>query len=220
MEDSMKNIVEILKELGIEIPDGKESDLTKEVAENYKTVAEFDKKVAKLQKDVDDITARAETAEETLKGFDGKDFDAIENSRKEWETKYNELVQAQADAEDKAAYDSAVEAAIKAAKGRDAVSIKAHLDENTLRASKNRDTDIAAAVKAISEAEATKFLFETDPETKRARFTSPQGRTNGASGKAWTKADIMAIKDRTERWRVMEENMDLFTGGNTAAEAE
>ena len=41
----MKNIIDILKGLGIEVPEDKASDLNKEVAENYKTVAEFDKKV-------------------------------------------------------------------------------------------------------------------------------------------------------------------------------
>ncbi len=39
----MKNIHEILKELGIEIPADKKADFDTAVNENYKTVAEVDK---------------------------------------------------------------------------------------------------------------------------------------------------------------------------------
>ena len=45
----MKNINEILKELGITVPEDKTAELQKLVAENYKTVAEFDKKVGRLE---------------------------------------------------------------------------------------------------------------------------------------------------------------------------
>ena len=44
----MKNIIDICKELGIEIPEGKDKELTKAVSENYKTIAEHDKVVSKL----------------------------------------------------------------------------------------------------------------------------------------------------------------------------
>ena len=37
----MKNILTILKELGIDVPKDKESDLDKAVQENYKTVADY-----------------------------------------------------------------------------------------------------------------------------------------------------------------------------------
>lgn len=45
----MKNINEILKDLGIEVPEDKTAELQKLVAENYKTVAEFDKKVGRVE---------------------------------------------------------------------------------------------------------------------------------------------------------------------------
>ena len=38
----MKNIYEILKSFGIEIPEEKKADFEKQVAENYKTVKEVD----------------------------------------------------------------------------------------------------------------------------------------------------------------------------------
>lgn len=41
----MKNIEKILADLGIEVPEDKVADLVKEVNANYKTIAEFDKRI-------------------------------------------------------------------------------------------------------------------------------------------------------------------------------
>ena len=58
-------------------------------------MSENGKDLKKLQKEVDNLTTerdnfkeRAETAEETLKGFDGKDFETITRERDEWKQKY------------------------------------------------------------------------------------------------------------------------------------
>ena len=54
---------------------------------------------------------------------------------------------------------------IAASKGRNAKAITALLDVETLKASKNQKEDIAAALKALTEAEDSKMLFgEADPK--------------------------------------------------------
>ena len=83
----MQNIIEICKEFGIEIPDDKQADFNKKVAENYKTVSEVEKKTTKLEAERDSWKERAETAEGTLEGFEGKDFDEITRERDEWKKK-------------------------------------------------------------------------------------------------------------------------------------
>ena len=83
----MQNIIEILKSNGIEVPEDKVATINKAVAENYKTVSEVEKKTSKLESERDSWKERAETAEETLKGFDGKDFDTITKERDEWKKK-------------------------------------------------------------------------------------------------------------------------------------
>ena len=83
----MQNIIEILKSNGIEVPEDKVSTINKAVAENYKTVSEVEKKTSKLESERDSWKERAETAEETLKGFEGKDFDTITKERDEWKKK-------------------------------------------------------------------------------------------------------------------------------------
>lgn len=212
----MKNIIEILKGLGIEVPEDKTADLNKEVAENYKTVAEFDKKVAKIEKERDDFKERAETAEGTLKDFEGKDFEQITKDRDSWQKKYEDKIREDAEAQEKAELDEAIDNAIKNAKGKNAKAIIAQLDMDSIKASKNRDKDIADAIKALSESEDTAFLFETDPENNRAQFTD---RMNGSGngGKRLTKAEIMAVSDRAERRKLIRENMDLFDGTSDAS---
>ena len=90
----MKNIHTILSDMGITIPDDKRADFDKAVAENYKTSAEFEKKVNKLTDDLSAEKKRADDAVETLKGFEGKDFDAITRDRDEWKKKHDEAVEA------------------------------------------------------------------------------------------------------------------------------
>lgn len=203
----MKNIIEILKGLGIEVPTEKETDLNKEVAENYKTVAEFDKKVFKMQGEIDKATERATSAEETLKGFEGKDFDSITQERDSWQKKYEDKIKADEEAKEKAELDEAIDSAIKNAKGKNAKAIIAQLDIDSIKASKNRDKDIAEAIKALSESEDTAFLFETDPENNRAQFTQPLQK---ATPETVTKESIMAIKDAVERVNMIAKHRDLF----------
>lgn len=56
-------------------------------AENGKDIATEKKRADKAEQDRDTWKKRAETAEETLQGFEGKDFEAIEKERNEWKEK-------------------------------------------------------------------------------------------------------------------------------------
>ena len=74
----MQNIIEILKDLGIEDPEDKTAELNKKVFENYKTAAEFTKKLQKVESERDTLQTRLDAAEETLKGFEGVDLPTIQ----------------------------------------------------------------------------------------------------------------------------------------------
>lgn len=67
---------------------------------------------------------------------------------------------------------------IAASKGRNARAITALLDVETLKASKNQKEDIAAALKALTEAEDSKMLFG-----KRTRNRLGLAGSSGKSGK-------------------------------------
>lgn len=60
------------------------------------------KKVGAAEKDRDDWKERAEVAEETLKGFEGKDFEEITKDRDAWKEKFEKLETEQKEASAKA----------------------------------------------------------------------------------------------------------------------
>lgn len=200
----MKNIIDICKEFGIEIPADKHAEFNKVVAENYKTVAEHEKKVNRLTDDLAAEKKRADDAVETLKGFEGKDFDAITKDRDEWQRKHKELVETHKRETEEREFNEGLSAAITEAKGKNAKAIMALLDLDKLRGSKNQDKDIKAALDSLRTESG--YLFEDnggDP-----KFTDPKG--NGGNGGTTTLKDIMKIKDPVERQRMIGQNLNLF----------
>lgn len=206
----MKNIIEILSELGITVPEDKHAALNKGVAENYKTIAEHEKKVNRLTDDLNAATKRAETAEETLKGFAGKDFDAITRDRDEWQRKHNELVETHKKETEEREFNDDLSAAITEAKGKNAKAIMALLDLDKLRGSKNRDKDIKTALDSLRTESG--YLFEDnggDP-----KFTDPKGNGGNGNPNALTVENIRAIKDPTERQAKIKQFMQMKKGSN------
>lgn len=173
----MKNIHTILSELGITIPEDKKTEFDKAVAENYKTSAEFEKKVNRLADDLAAEKKRADDAAETLKGFEGKDFDAITRERDEWKKKHDDAVAEHARQQEEREFNSALETAITEAKGKNPKAIMALLDLDKLRSSKNRDKDMKDALDTLRTDSG--YLF--DDNGGGAQFTDPKG-SGGVGG--------------------------------------
>ena len=204
----MKNMIDICKDFGIEIPADKLAEFNKAVAENYKTVAEHEKKVNRLTEDLNAATKRADTAEETLKGFEGKDFEAITKDRDEWQRKHNELVASHKKETEEREFNEGLSAAITEAKGKNAKAIMAQLDLYKLRDSKNQEKDIKAALDELRTTNG--YLF--DDNGGNPAFTGKKD-DGGNHGGTLTKKDIMAIKDPVERQAKIAANIHLFQKG-------
>lgn len=152
----MKNIHELLREAGLEVPADKKADFDRAVGENYKTIAEFDRTKEKL----DNVTTQLTEAKEALKGFDGVDVGALNgkiteltNSLAAKDAEYNQRI---ADME----FDAALEAAISASGAKNAKAVRALLDMDALKASKNRDGDMKAALDKAKEE--NDYMFKSD----------------------------------------------------------
>lgn len=206
----MKNMIEICKDFGIEIPAEKHAEFNKAVAENYKTTAEFEKKVNRLTDDLAAEKKRADEAVETLKGFEGKDFDAITRDRDEWKRKHDEAVANHQKEQEEREFNSTLETAISESKGKSVKAIMALLDMDKLRESKNQEKDIKAALDTLRTENG--YLFDDNGGTPR--FTDPNGG-GGAGGNtgAVTREEIMNIPDRSERRAMMAKNQHLFRKG-------
>ena len=191
----MKNILEICKDFGFEIPADKHADFLKAVNEEYKTVSDYNKVVAKR----DEFKAAKESAEETLKSFEGIDPTKVKDEIDKWKKTAEEAQQnAQKQLEerdfndvlktelDKIQFTSAaarrdVEAQIRAAglKQKDGVILGL--------------TDLLGQIRS---AEADAFVDEDQQrlENNKARFTKPNSG-NPDPGKKYSMSELMRMKN-------------------------
>lgn len=210
----MQNIIEILKSNGIEVPEDKVATINKAVAENYKTVSEVEKKTSKLESERDSWKERAENAEETLKGFEGKDFDTITKERDEWKKKAEdaekEYSAKEAEREKQELLKEAfadIEFTSESAKK----AIMAQISEN-VSVKNGKLIGFNGLLEDAKKNDASAFVDKEQQslEQNKARFTTSMNNQNGNNNGNLTKKDIMAIKDPVERQQKIAENMSLF----------
>lgn len=102
--------------------------------------------------------AQLADANKTIAGYKDMDIDAIRQSAADWQAKAE---QAQKDADARVAavqFDARLDGAIGKRRGRSPKAIKALLDMDALRGSKNQDQDIDAALDALQKDSG--YLFE------------------------------------------------------------
>lgn len=210
----MQNILDICKEFGLEIPADKQSDFNKKVAENYVTKAEHDKKLNRAESDRDTWKEKAETAEETLKGFEGKDFDTITKERDEWKKK---------------AEDAEKEYSAKEAEREKQELLKEAFAEIEFTSESAKKAIMAQIAESVSvkngkligfndlledakKNDASAFVNKEQQnlEQNKAKFTTQMNNQNGNNNGTLTKKDIMAIKDPAERQAKITQNIELF----------
>ena len=133
---------------------------------------------------------RADEAVETLKGFEGKDFDAITRERDEWKKKHDEAVASHQKEQEDREFNESLSAAISEAKGRNPKAIAALLDMDKLRGSRNQQSDIKAALDALRTENG--YLFEDNGGAPR--FTDPNS-SNPTPGKRYTMGEVMKMKN-------------------------
>lgn len=174
----MKNIYEILSGAGIEVPEDKKAELDKEIAVNYKTVAEVEKKNATITS----LQEQLKTATDGLKAFEGVDVNDLQGQiaklQRDLATKDTEHQTEIANME----FEGRLFGAIANAKGKSAKAISALLDLDALKASKNQETDIKDALDKLREDSG--YLFEEDnppPPYASGTGTDPVGGKNNTS---------------------------------------
>lgn len=123
------DIFEMLKNAGVEIPEDKKDAFNTEFRKTYKSEAEVAKKVNAAEKERDSWKERAETAEETLKGFEGKDFDSITKERDEWKKKFEKLEDEQSKAKQEAELEAAINDHVSSLNFKDEYRKRAYIDD-------------------------------------------------------------------------------------------
>lgn len=205
----MQNIEAILTELGIEVPADKKESLTKKVSENYITKAEHEKKLGKVETDRDTWKEKAETAETTLKGFEGVDLETMQKELSDWKQKAeNAEKDAQAKLYERDFADAlktefeGIKFSSEAAKR----AIMAEVKDAGLKLKDGKILGLNDLISQMKEKDASAFVDEA--QQNAARFTQPINKQN--QGGAMTKDQIMSIKDASERQTAIAANMSLF----------
>lgn len=177
----MKNIYEILKDYGLEIPEEKRADFDKSWKENYRTKNEYDKAVNQR----DEYKTSLDTVNGKLKEFEGVDVADLKGQI----TKLQDDLKTQKETYDakeaERLFTDSVRSAIKEAGGRNAKAVMALLDMDALRESKDQSADIKKALDAAKESDA--YLFGSDEP-----FKNPVGPSGGNGGTDSTLAAMMA----------------------------
>lgn len=210
----MADIFEMLKEAGVEIPADKKDAFNKEFRKTYKSEGEISKVTEKLEADMDNWKQRAETAEETLKKFDGVDPETMKSEVEKWKLEAEKTKQEYERKEAERDFEDILKSAISEAKGRNEKAIRANLDIENLMKSRNQREDVKKALEDLRGAEDTAFMFVDEKqeqlESGRAKpFTGPLN-PNGGGAKKMTREEIVGMKDMTARRQAIAENLSQF----------
>lgn len=204
------NIIEKLKQFNVEVT----PEMEKAFSGDFLSELEVNKKLTKAENDRDSWKQRAETAEETLKGFEGKDFDTITRERDEWKKK---------------AEDAEKEYSAREAEREKQELLKEAFAEIEFTSESAKKAIMAQIAEGVSvkngkligfndlledakKNDASAFVNKEQQnlEQNKARFTTSMNNQNGNNNGTLTKKDIMAIKDPVERQQKIAENMSLF----------
>lgn len=196
----MADIFGMLKEAGVEIPADKKDAFNKEFRKTYKSEGEISKVTDKLETDRDNWKQRAETAEETLKKFEGVDLETMQTELATWKAKAENAEKdyaaqiAKRDFEDAlkeeiGGYKFTSEAAKKA--------IMAEIREAGLKLKDGKILGLSDLLAQMKEKDATAFVDEKQEQLEAGRakpFTGPLSGGN-PSGKKVSPSELMKMKN-------------------------
>nr|DAX72630.1 MAG TPA: minor structural protein [Caudoviricetes sp.] len=179
----MKNIHEILKEYGLELPAGKKAAFDKAWKENYRTKSEYDNAVSQrdnYKSSLDDVNAK-------LKAFEGVDVKDLQGQitklQGDLKAKDDEYAAKEADR----MFMESIKEAVKTAGGRNEKAVIAMLDIDALKESKNQSDDINKALEDVKKSDG--YLFG-----KNEPINNAVGGTGGSGGADIGGDDVSAIR--------------------------
>ncbi len=178
----MKNYEQILADAGVELTDEQKATIAKEMGENYKTIADWQKQHDKVQT----LETTLKDTQDKLKAFDGVDVANLNNEiaklKGDLEQQGKDYQQQIADRD----FSDMVKGLIAERKGVNEKAIMALLNIDELKESKNQKDDVIKALDALVEAEDSKMLFGS-AEPEEIEKGNPIGSVskNNGSGDAW-----------------------------------
>ena len=205
-EDTMKT--EDLKEKGFT-----DEQIKLIFAENGKDIKALQDEVKNLTAERDKWRGQAEAAENTLKGFEGKDFDKMTEEVNKWKKAAEESEANYAKKIAERDFNDALTAEISKMKFTSEAAKKAvvaDIKAANLTMKDGKILGLGDLIEQIKTTDASAFVDEKQEELEqgKAKFTGGMGAPG--AGSTMTKEDIMKIKDSVERQNAIKAHMDLF----------
>lgn len=209
----MQKLIETLKSFGIEIPEDKQADVKKALSEHYKNAGEVAKTLTKVEGERDAWKDRAETAENTLKSFEGIDPESIKGELATWKQKAADAEKEYNDKIYERDFADALKTALEDVKFSSASAKKAVMADIKGAGLKLKDGKILGLndlLEQMKKDDASAFVDDDQNQAaqNQARFTTSISKNTPPGN--MTKADIMNIKDAGERQAAIASNMSLF----------
>lgn len=160
----MKNIYEILKGYGLEIPADKKAEFETALKENYIPTNEHNKvKTARdnYKSQLDDVTQK-------FKGFEGVNVEELQGKIS---ALTDDLASQKAAFDEQLAdrdFDYMLNTAITGSKAKNVKAVRALLDLEAIKTSKNQSADIEAALKKVKEE--NDYLFTSEEPIDNGQF--------------------------------------------------
>lgn len=209
----MQKLIETLGSFGIEIPEDKQADVKKALSEHYKNAGEVTKTLTKVEGERDAWKERAETAENTLKSFEGIDPESINGELATWKQKAADAEKEYNDKIYERDFADALKTALEDVKFSSTSAKKAVMADIKDAGLKLKDGKILGLndlLDQMKKDDASAFV-DDDQQTaiqNQARFTT--GITHNNKPGKMTKKEIKDIKDTSERQAAIASNMALF----------
>jgi RNA polymerase-interacting CarD/CdnL/TRCF family regulator len=209
----MQKLIDTLKSFGIEIPEEKQADVKKALSEHYKNAKEVAKTLSKVEGERDDWKERAETAEETLKSFDGIDPANIQTELAGWKKKAEDAEKEFNAKIYERDFDDALKTALENVNFSSPAAkrcVTADIKSAGLKLKDGKILGLNDLLEQMKQDEPDTFVDESQQQAQQnqARFTTHVGQQKTPG--SMTKKDIEAIKDPSERQAAIAQNIQLF----------
>jgi len=200
----MENYEQILKGLGVEIPEDKKADLKKKMEENYSTKEDYDKAVEKR----DEYKTSLEQVQEKLDGFKDVDVDDLKGQIQTLTSELADEKKARAEDARKVEVEKTVNAFFSSTdeKGERQYHFLNDITENHFRdalmAELDKDSakgksigDIFKGMVTDANGKQRPGIFVDKAQANSARFTAPAGKSKPEGGHKYTMAEVMRMKN-------------------------
>ena len=200
----MENYEQILKDLGVEIPEDKKADLKKKMEENYSTKEDYDKAVEKR----DEYKTSLEQVQEKLDGFKDVDVDDLKGQIQTLTSELADEKKARAEDACKVEVEKTVNAFLSSTdeKGERQYHFLNDITENHFRdalmAELDKDSakgksigDIFKGMVTDADGKQKPGIFLDKAQANSARFTAPAGKSKPEGGHKYTMAEVMRMKN-------------------------